>query len=286
MKRKWLVLVLLLVSGNLLAASRPVNDELGHKVMVPDHPKRMICLAPSITDTVYELGRGADVVGVTDYTKYPPEAASKTSVGGVINPSLEKLASLQPDLVLAIADLNSTDLIRSIERMGFPVFVLNPHGIAGIYRSIQDIGEAINQRESAFTLVSQLRRREDAVRSRVAAKKRHSVFFLLWADPIITAGQGAFITELVETAGGDSVTANMRGEWPGISLETLIKFQPEYVILVKGSGVTLQALQKQAGWRSLDAIAKTRVLYVDDRINFPSPVAFDALENLARQLHP
>jgi ABC-type Fe3+-hydroxamate transport system substrate-binding protein len=102
----------------------------------------------------------------------------------------------------------------------------------------------------------------------------------------MTAGHGAFITELIEIAGGTSVTRDMPNEWPRISLETLISRQPEYLLLVKGSAVTLEALQQRAGWRSLEAVAKGRILYVDDRIQVPSPLAFDALEDLAKQLHP
>lgn len=284
---RWLVsfCVLLFVS-NLVADGRTIHDELGRKVTVPDHPHRMVCLAPSITDTVYELGSGADVVGITDYTKYPPEAMQKPSVGGVINPSLEKLASLHPDLVLAIGDLNTSDLIRSIEQLGFPVFVIQPHGIEGIYRSIESIGEAINQRTNAAYLIARLRKRERTVREHAAGQKRPSIFFLLWADPVITAGRGAFITELIEIAGGTSITEDLANEWPRVSLETVIARQPEYVLLEKGSAVTLEALQKQSVWSSVEAIAKGRVIYVDDRINFPSPVALDALEDLAKQLHP
>lgn len=284
---KWAVsFCVLLVVSDLVAAGRTLRDELDREVTVPDHPHRMVCLAPSITDTVYELGSGADVVGITDYTKYPPEAMQKPSVGGVINPSLEKLASLHPDLVLAIGDLNSADLIRSIEQLGFPVFVIQPHGIEGIYRSIESIGEAINQRANAASLIARLRKRERTVREHAAGQKRPSIFFLLWADPVMTAGRGAFITELIEIAGGTSITKDLANEWPRVSLETLIARQPEYVLMVKGSAVTLEALRKQSVWSSVEAIAKGRVIYVDDRINFPSPLALDVLEDLAKQLHP
>ena len=283
---RWTAVFLVLLPGSTLVASRILHDELGREVTVPDHPHRLVCLAPNITDTLYALGSGSDIVGITDYTKYPPEAAQKPSVGGVVNPSLEKLASLRPDLVLAIGDLNSFDVIRSIEQMGFPVFVIHPHGIEGIYRSIECIGEAINQPQKAASLIAKLRARESSVRERVAGKKPPSVFFLLWPDPLMTAGHGAFITELIEIAGGTSVTRDMPNEWPRVSLETLISRQPEYLLLVKDSAVTVEALQRQAGWRSLEAVVKGRILYVDDRIQVPSPLAFDALEELAKQLHP
>src|SRR6266700_7108690 len=138
-------------------AGRIVQDEFGRAVTIPDHPHRLVCLAPSITDTVYALGRGDDIVGITDYTKYPPEARQKPSVGGVINPSLEILVALKPDLVLAIGDLNNSDLVRSIEHRGIPVFVISPHGVEGIYHSIGSIGIAIDQEAQASALITRLR---------------------------------------------------------------------------------------------------------------------------------
>jgi len=288
MRRKyktWAFLLLLLSSVSAMA-TRNVYDELGREVAVPDSPQRIVCLAPSITDIVFRLGAGARVVGITDYTKYPPEALTKPSVGGVINPSLEKLASLHPNLVLAIADLNSFDVVRSIQGLGFPVFIIQPHGIAGIYRSVESIGEAINEQNRASALVRSLRAREDAVRKRVAGEKSPSLLFLLWPDPLMSAGRGAFISELIEIAGGNSITSDVENEWPRLSLETVVARQPQYLLIVKGTAIDLANLRSRSGWNSLEALKNGRILYVDDRINFPSPLAFDALEDLAKQLHP
>jgi len=268
------------------SARRGVRDELGRDITVPDHPHRLICLAPSITDTVYALGRGDDIVGITDYTKYPPEAKQKPSVGGVINPSLETLVSMKPDLVLAIGDLNSSDLVRSIERLGIPVFIIYPHGVEGIYRSIGSIGKAINQEEQASALIARLRAREQAVRQRVAGKKAPTVLFVLWTDPIMTAGRGAFITELIDIAGGKSVSDDLPNEWPRLSFETIVARQPENLLLTRGSTMSFELLQRQASWQRLKAVQEGKIFYVDDRIDFPSPVAFDALEDLAKQFHP
>jgi ABC-type Fe3+-hydroxamate transport system substrate-binding protein len=279
-----LLLTLLLLSST--ASGRVVRDELGRNVAVPDNPQRLICLAPSVTDTVYALGAGSLVVGITDYTVYPPQAREKPSVGGIINPSLEKIISLKPDLILAIGDLNSFDLVRTIERLGFPVFVIHPHGMPGVYHSIENIGRAIHRDPQASVLVARLHDRERAVRERVAGKKTPAILFLVWPDPILTAGRGAFITELIEIAGGKSITADLPNEWPRISFEAIVARQPEYLLLARGSHVTLENLGGLAGWKRLDAVRDGKILYADDRINYPSPVVFDALEELARQLHP
>jgi iron complex transport system substrate-binding protein len=276
-----------LLSLSLAAcASRTLRDELGRDVTLPDHPHRIVCLAPSITDMVFAIGRGDDIVGITDYTKYPPEAQKKPSVGGVIDPSLEKLVSLHPDLVLAIGDLNPADLVRAIENLGLPIFVVRPDGLHDIYRSLANVGKAIDAEQQASALIARLQAREAAVRRQVAGKNRPTIFFLLWADPIMTAGQGAFITELIETAGGKSVTADLSTKWPRLSLEAVLARQPEYLLLVEGSNVTLESLRRRGNWTRLDAVRNAKVFYADDRIELPSPGAFDALENLAAQFHP
>jgi len=279
-----LILAVMLLSG--AAAGRTVRDEFGRDMKVPDHPRRLICLAPSITDTVYALGAGAEIAGITDYTKYPPEAKQKPSVGGVINPSLERIVGLKPDLVLAIGDLNSLDLVSSIERLGFTVFVVHPRGVEGIYHSIESIGRAINQDDKASALVARLRLRERVVRERVAGKDRPTVFFLVWPDPIMTAGRGAFITELIEIAGGRSISDDLPREWPQMSPEAVLSRQPEYLVLSRESNVDLTRLRRQSWWKKLRAAQDGKVIYADDRINYPSPIAFDALEDLAKQLHP
>ncbi len=280
------LLLLPLLLGSLAYGTRTVRDELGRDVRLPDQAHRLVCLAPSITDTVYGLGHGNDIVGVTDYTKYPPEAKQKPSVGGVINPSIEKLVDLRPDLVLAIGDLNSLDLIRAIEKLGLAVFVINPHGVEGIYQSIEKVGSAIGAQREASDLVLRLRTREAAVRKRVAAKKTPAVFFLLWPDPLITAGRGAFVTELINIAGAKSITEDLPSEWPQFSFESVLTRKPEYLLLIEGSQVTLDGLRHQAGWKNLEAVQKGNIFYTDERIEYPSPVAIDALEDLAKQIHP
>ena len=286
MKRAVQIVAVVAFLGLGAFADRVVRDEFGREVRVPDRPHRLICLAPSITDTVYALGHGDDIVGITDYTKYPPEARKKVSVGGVLNPSLEKLVALKPDLILAIGDLNNTDLTRAIERLGFPVFVVHPQRLQDIYRAIADIGRAINAENAASELISRLQAREAAVRKRVLKKPRPNVFFLLWPDPVMSAGHGAFITDLIDVAGGNSVTADMPNEWPRLSFEAVLAQQPEYLLLVRGSGVTLESLRRQGNWMRLRAVREKKVFYADDHIEYPSPVAFDALENLAAEFHP
>jgi iron complex transport system substrate-binding protein len=286
-KRAILVGLTLLLGTPALAA-RNVTDELGRHVTVPDHPQRIICLAPSLTETVYALGLGDAIAGVTDYTTFPPKARTKPSVGGLVDPSMEKIMSLHPDLVLAMDEINRKETVEQLERFGISVFVISPHGLQGILLSIQHIGEVLNRTSEARALVTRLEAKEDAVVARVKGLARPKVFVDIWYDPVITAGGKAFITEVISAAGGESVTADIPQAWPQISMEEVLRLSPDFLILMNGShgGITLEELKTREGWDRLEAVRQNHVIYMDERLEHPSPVVFDALEDLAKKLHP
>jgi ABC-type Fe3+-hydroxamate transport system substrate-binding protein len=265
-------------------ASRTLTDEMGRKVVVPDHPHRVICLMPSVTDIVFALGAADDVVGISDYTKYPAAALKKPSVGDLIKPSIETILSLHPDLVIGFQ--GPMEVTDQLDRVGIPIFLVDAHGIAGILHSVETIGHALNRTPQADALVHSLQQRVDAVRARTKGLRAARVFMPIWYDPITTIGKNAFITEIIEAAGGRSVTDDLPSDWPQISMEVVLERAPDALLLVRGGKTTLQVLQGRPGWSSMAAIKAQRVYYVDDRINFASPIAIDALEDLAKQFHP
>lgn len=283
---KRLILLLVLLSPMTCLAARKLTDELGRTVVVPDHPHRLICLAPSVVDDVYSLGAGSDVIAVSDYTTYPPEAAKKPTIGSPLNPSLEKIIALHPDLVLGTGGINQIPEIDQLAHYGIPVFVVNPHGIAGIYKSIVSLGEALNRQAQARALVNDLKAREQAVHARIRGKPVIRLFMPIWYDPIITIGKHAFITELITAAGGSSVTSDIPQEWPQVSLEAIIARKPDALLLIKGSRLSLDDLVGRPGWQALAAVRDRRVYYVDKRIELPGPAAIYAMEELAKELHP
>ncbi len=286
MKRVLLALALNVTLAAHCVASRTLTDEMGRKVVVPDHPHRVICLMPSVTDVVFALGADDDVVGISDYTKYPAAALKKPSVGDLIKPSIEMILSLHPDLVIGMQPKGPMEVTDQLERVGIPIFLVDPHGIAGIFHSVESIGQALNRTAQADALIHTLQQRVDGVRARTKSQPAPQVFMPIWYDPITTIGKNAFITEVIEAAGGRSVTDDLPTEWPQISMEVVLERAPEALLLVRGGKTTLQVLQNRPGWSSMTAIKEHRAYYVDDRINFASPVAIDALEDLAKQFHP
>ena len=287
-KTQWLVVVLLLWLGYLplALASRTVKDEIGRTVTVPDHAQRVICLAPSVTDTVFALGGGDQVVAVSDYTTSPAAAVSKPSVGSLIKPSLETILSLHPDLVLGTSIPGSTEIATQLASLGIPIYFVDPRGLSGILLSVTDLGEALGRAPQAAALKASLQKRIDAVRQSAAGKPSPRVLVPIWYDPIITIGKHAFITEMVEAAGAVSVTDDLVPDWPQVSMETLIERGPDALLLIRGGKITVAALQSRPGWSSLPAIRHSKVYYVDTGIQLPSPAAIDALEEMAKEFHP
>jgi iron complex transport system substrate-binding protein len=282
------VFILLTSSSSSVLASRRLTDELGRTVVVPDHPHRIVCLTPSLTETVYELGAGDLIVGVSDYTTFPEEARSKPSVGGLLAPSMEKIIALQPDLVLSEMHLNRQETIQQLEKLSVPVFMVDPQGLAGVLRMVQSVGLAINRASEAESIVKRLSQKRDAIAAQVKGLPHPKVMVVIWYDPVLTAGSKAFITDVIRAAGGDSVTADIPQAWPQISMEEVVRRAPDSLLLIKElhGGITLESLKSHAGWDRLDAVRHARVIYVDERLELPSPSVFAALEDLAESLHP
>ncbi|HLJ86150.1 MAG TPA: cobalamin-binding protein [Candidatus Angelobacter sp.] len=273
------------VQEGKLREEREEKDEFDRKIAIPVKPHRLICLAPSVTDMVYALGAGDDVVGISDYTKYPAEALKKPSVGQVLNPSVESIVALRPDLVLGI-ELSTIETVRQLERLNIPVFLVQPHGIEGIYRSLKNLGRVLQREQAADSLIARLRGREQAVRARIRGRAPLRIFLPLSENPVITIGRSSFISEIIAAAGGKSVTDDLTQEWPSISMETVLARQPDYLLLIKDVPLTIDSLKKTPGWRDVKCVQQGRVFYVDDRIYYPSPLVFDALESLAAQFFP
>lgn len=271
-----------------VAPARGVTDGVGRYVQLPEKPHRLVALTPSLTETVYSLGAGGDIVGITDHTDYPPEARNTPSVGGMVDPSIERIVALRPDLVLATLETNRMDTIDALQRLGIPVFVVRPEGLDGILEAVQHVGVALNRVSDARLLVERLRTRRQAVARRLLGLPRPRVFVVIWPDPVVTVGQHAFITEAIEAAGAICVTRDIPQQWPRVSLEEVVRRAPDTILLIKGGHPTLAIgeFKTRPGWNRVRAVLENRFIEVDARVQHSSPVVFDALEELARILHP
>jgi iron complex transport system substrate-binding protein len=286
MRKLRLCISLLLALSTCAWSVRWEHDDAGRSVAVPDQVHRVVSLAPSLTNTVYALGASSELVGITNYTVFPPEAAKqKSSVGDVVHPSLERIVALHPDLVLGLPDFNGAETIEGLQRLGIPVYLFNTGDLSHIYQTVASLGKIMGRERESAALLAQLHARESQVRAQSAGQYRPSVLLVLSVDPLITAGRNAFITEMISAAGARSVTDDFSRDWLQTNIEAILPRKPDYILVMKNGPVHLKDMQERAGWNSLEAVRKGRIIVADDRIQLASPVAFDGLEDLARQIH-
>ncbi len=273
----------------LKSPSGIVTDETGRRVAVPADVRRIVSLAPNLTETIYALGAQERLVGDTAYCNYPDAARSKPRVGAPINPSLEAILALKPDLILATTAINRRETVTALERLGLTVYATDPHTVEGLLAGIRRLAELIGAGAEGQALVGQLQERLDVLHAKLAARAPRRVLFIVWEDPLISIGQSTFIADALRWAGAESVVRTTRN-WPKLSLEEVVRYQPEYLVLARdhddAAASTLAELRARPAWRELDAVRQGRIAIVSDAVDRPAPRLVDAIEELARQLHP
>ena len=265
-----------------------VTDGTGRDMTLPAPPRRIVSLVPGVTEMLFAIGAADRLVGRTDFCDYPPAARAKPSVGGMVAPSLELLVSLKPDLVIVTSSGNSDDTRMQLERLRLPVYLVDPHGLSDVFRTMERLGDLTARRARAGALVAGLEGRVRAVAARVAARPRPRVLYVVWPEPLIVPGRGAAVTELIALAGGDSVTAEGPEGYPRYSVEAAVAGAPDVIVLARhGAGVAPYAREKWERFAGLPAIRAGRLHAVDgDLFHRFGPRVVDALEILARLLHP
>ncbi|HTP70087.1 MAG TPA: cobalamin-binding protein [Dongiaceae bacterium] len=274
---------------NASGAAHEVTDDVGRSVRVPSDPQRVVSLAPSVTETIYALGDDSRLVGDTDYCDYPPDAQKKTKVGGAIDPSLEQIAALRPDLVLVAKSANRLDTVRALESLGIPSYATDAHSVDDIIASTQRLADVLDVPAAGKTLADDLHKRLAELQLQLANAAVRRVLFVVWLDPLISVSQKTFIADAIRHAGAISIVESTQ-EWPQISLEQVLHLQPEYLVFATshtGEGKRdFDALVQKPGWRNLEAVRNNHLAIVSDAINRPSPRIVSVIEDLARQLHP
>jgi len=282
-----ILLVAMLSPGPSFAAT--VVDQAGRTVSIPNAPKRIVALAPSLAEIVFDLGQGARLVGVTQFSDFPAEAKSLPRVGSYVRLDLERIVALKPDLCLGIRDGNPKHQVEKIEAAGIPVYVIDPRDIKAVMDAIRGVGGVLGVPTKAETLVSDMSDRIAQVRRLVATThSRPRVFFQLYSPPIVTAGSKTFIHELITIAGGVNLGAGSV-DYPRFSWEKVLSLDPE-VVVVTAMGSKQKPEQMKAQWQQwpqLAAVRSGRVHVVNDNLfDRPTPRLIDAMETLLRILHP
>ena len=260
---------------------RVVTDDLDRKASIPVNVTRVVSLAPNLTESIFAVGAGDRLVGVTTFCNYPEQAKEIAKVGDTMNPNMESIVALKPDVVFVSTASQIEAFMKTLEANGIAVYVTNPKDLESVFESLTNLGRLMGTEREAGALVEKLRERSSLCFLTLKTPPR--VFVQISKEPLFTVGREAFVTELVKAVGGVSVTANIESAYPKLSKETASALNPEVIILSESD----DNKEPNEAFKNSPAVKNGRVYKVNaDLLSRPGPRLVDALEQIARDLHP
>jgi iron complex transport system substrate-binding protein len=269
-------------------ASRTFVDDLGRKLYLAKAPTRLVSLAPSVTEILFALGVGDRLVAVTPFCDYPPEATRIGKIDGA-RPSVESLIALRPDLILTPRAFIQPALIEKLEQLKIPLFLMDAHTAEDVLSHIHTVGRMVERSDTATNLVSDMRRRIQYVKERTTSLPRPRLLYVLNSRPLITVGPGSFIHQLIELAGAENIASAMGQGYPRISLEDVLRYDPEVLLFPVGTsgGIPSQEQRQWQQWAGMSAVRTHRLYQLESvLLERPGPRLVEGLERLATLLHP
>jgi iron complex transport system substrate-binding protein len=255
-------------------------------------PRRIISLAPNITEILFALGLEDSIVGVTRFCDYPPQVVNITKIGGLVDPNLEKIISLNPDLIIGFRG-NPIRILEKMQEFHLPVFIMEMGTtIDSVFEIIKTVGTITWMEDRADTLIHVLKTRYQKILA--AVEDVHffpKVFFSLHGLGLWTCGKGSFMDDLVRKAKGINIAGNIQKKWLLLSQEHLIQEDPDFIIILSRSQKEfLKAkkwIKKRVSFKNLQAVKTDKIYFLDENLaTRPGPRIFDALDHLARLIHP
>lgn len=268
-----------------------ITDDLGRTIQIKDNPQRIISLSPSNTEIVYALGLENQLIGVTTYCNYPTQVKDKPKVSEFSKVDVEKIVSLQPDLILADS-IHKSDVIPALEKLRMTVLALDPPDLDKVINDIELIGKASGKIQEAGILVSGLQGRAKKITDKtvqLSDSEKPRILFLTWHDPLWTAGNNTMINDLINRSGGSNIAKELDG-FAIISLEAVLDKNPQIIIVMSSMGDknnTLNYVNTEPRFQSTDALKNKKVYVIEsDIFGRTTPRTVDALEQLAKIIHP
>jgi iron complex transport system substrate-binding protein len=262
---------------------RDIEDDLGRRIKIPENVERVVSLAPNLTENIFAIGAGDRLVGVTTFCNYPEDAQKIQKVGDTMNPNMETIIALKPQIVFVSTASQIETFTKTLEANNITVFVTNPKDLNGVLTNLRQLGEIFGTPERTTILLNELFVRIAAVDEQVRDKPKPKTFVQISKEPLFTIGKESFLTEIVERAGGISVTGDVATAYPKISKETALAFNPDAIILSESP----DNLEPNDVFKNSSAVKNKKVFRVNaDILSRPSPRIVDALEQIAENLHP
>jgi len=271
------------------AGTLKLKDEVGREVTFSFPPKRIVSLAPNITEILFSLGLDEEVVGVSIHCNYPEKAKSRVRVGSYISIDFERVISLKPDLIIATGAGNPREMVERLERLGFPSFVIFPKRFEDVLQSIRHLGRVSAKEREALSIIESMQRRKEKVAERTKTLYRPKVFLQIGESPIVTVGKGSFGDDLIRLAGGENVAGKDKEMYPRLGMEEILKRSPEVILIssMNPKGDYERILREWERWKMIPAVKQGRIHLIDsDLIDRPSPRIIEGLEEMATLIHP
>ena len=265
-----------------------VIDALGRRYAQNETPRRIVSLSPAVTEILFAIGAGDKVVGVTQYCDYPPEAKTKTSVGGFSGAtmSMELIRVLEPDLVILSADMHGR-IVSLLDELGISSFAVEPGNFSEVYGVIALLGEISGCSAGADKVIAEMKAKIAGVEERVRGQEKRGVFWILSEDPLMTAGRDTFISEAISLAGGRNIFDDVPEQWPLVSPEQVLLRKPEWILIGSDMAVSGQIFSGSAVWKTIPAVREGRLAFVDgDLLYRYGPRLADAVALLAEIFYP
>lgn len=263
-----------------------VTDSLGREVVLEKAPQKFVSLSPAITEILFALGAGEQVIGVSEYCDYPEEAFEKPKMGDFTNPNFEVILEAEPDIIFVAAGIQE-DFINRFSELGVQIAVLDAENVEQVLENIELAGKIANRNTEAKELKEELQDRIQTVKEKIAATDTTpSVFFEVWDDPLMTAGPGSFIHDLIELAGGKNIAEDLPERFAEFSKELLLERDPD-IYLLNNHAHTPEEVKTRPGYAQLKAVQSGLVYSIeDDLVTLPGPRIVDGLEQMAQIIHP
>lgn len=262
---------------------RDIADDLGRKIKIPVPVERAVSLAPNLTESIFAVGAGNRLVGVTTFCNYPEEANKIQKVGDTINPNMETIIALKPQVVFVSTASQIETFTKTLEAQNIAVFVTNPKDLNGVLANLRGLGEIFGTTERTTILLNELQERILAIDEKIKDKQKVKTFVQISKEPLFTVGKDSFLTEIIERGGGISVTKDVATAYPKLSKETALALNPDAIILSESPDNT----EPNDVFKNSNAVKNKKVFKINaDLLSRPSPRLVDALEQIANALHP
>lgn len=269
------------VESEKLVVTRQVTDDLGRTINMPVKITRVVSLAPNLTENIFAVGAGDRLVGVTTFCNYPEQAHRIAKIGDTMNPSIERIVALKPEIVFVSTASQIEAFTQTLALNGIAVYVTDPDSLEGVMKTLRQLGELFGTVDQANMLVRDLENRVKAVSQMTNGKKRLRVFVQISREPLFTIGKQSFLTAVLTHAGAESVTADVETAYPKLSKETALALDPDVIILSESD----DNLEPNEVFRNSAVIKNGRVISIDaDLLSRPGPRLVNALEQIAGEM--